>query len=93
MDISWMYLQITIAYIYQEVDSINFIMSLTHKPNPFGQILCWSGRHLISEEDEQELIDSPTGRYETMCDRCHRKIILEIDPENEDEYFIKEPND
>jgi hypothetical protein len=82
-----------IAYIYQAGASINFIMSLTHKPNPWGQLLCWSGRHLISDEDEQELIDSPTGRFETECDRCNRRIILEIDPENKEEYFIKEPSD
>lgn len=65
-------------------------MALTHKPNPLGKILCWQGRHYVTDDDLRALVD--TKPKIMRCARCNRQIILRIDPENPDEYLTDEPN-
>ncbi len=68
------------------------VMALMHRPNPLGKILCWQGRHYVTEDDLEALADSNNGTYPMTCTRCNRKIILRVDPDNPGEYLTDEPN-
>lgn len=67
-------------------------MALMHKPTLLGKILCWQGKHYVTEADLEKLVNSKTETYPMTCTRCNRKIVLRIDKENPGDYLTDEPN-
>lgn len=46
--------------------------------------------HIPDQEDEDELFKNPKFPIETVCDRCGADIKIEIDPNDNNYYFVTE---
>ena len=69
-------------------------MSLQFKKS-IGQVGCAVVGHSISEKEEDRLYIKPKNKegereIESTCERCGEKLLLRVDPNDEDSYFITE---
>jgi len=69
-------------------------MSLLIKKS-IGQVGCAMVGHAISEKEEDQLYIKPKNKegqreIEATCERCNAKLLLRVDPTDEDSYLITE---
>ncbi|MGI0056334.1 MAG: hypothetical protein ACREAK_03040 [Nitrosarchaeum sp.] len=55
-----------------------------------GQLKCQAVGHDISEEDEDKLYTVHARQITTKCSICGKSVKAEMNPTDEDEYFVTE---
>lgn len=63
---------------------------MTFIRHSIGQIKCEIVGHDISLEQENILFNAGNGMRYDYCDRCNAYLLLEVNPNSKDEYFVSE---
>jgi transcription elongation factor Elf1 len=62
---------------------------LNIKQDTVGQFICsMRGHHTISNENEDKLDPSKNKKFQTTCNLCGIRVIVEMDSINKDIYII-----